>query len=168
MRALLLVAVLTLPATSHALFSKKKTSFETYNEGVRLLRERKFVDAQAKFEEVLKRRKMAEAHNNLAYCLRKQGAKHFDEALVHYNRAVQLRPELPEPYMYRGVLYVQLGRLEDARSDLAKLEALSAQLAVELQWVIENGREKEPERFFGVSGPLSVPKGTKPAGMLGE
>ena len=123
-----------------------------YNKGVKLMLDKKFVKAEKRFREALKiNERFAEAHNNLAYTLRKQGANHFDEALVHYNRAIELNPNLPEPYMYRGVLYVQMGNKSLARKDHEKLLAMGSPLAEELEYVVVNEREKEPEQFFGVS-----------------
>ena len=114
--------------------------------------EKKFVKAEKQFREALEiNERFAEAHNNLAYTLRKQGADHFDEALMHYNRAIELNPKLPEPYMYRGVLYVQMGNKSLALKDHEKLLAMGSPLAEELEYVVVNGREKEPEQFFGVS-----------------
>jgi len=92
----------------------------------------------------------AEAHNNLAFVLRKQGENHFEEALVHYRRALELKPDLAEAHMYLGVLYVQKGELDLARETYARLVSLDGTLADELDWVIEHGREKEPAQFFGV------------------
>ena len=83
--------------------------------------------------------------------MRKQGPEHFEEALGHYNRAIELKPKLPEPYMYRGVLYVQLNNKELAEQDYMKLQKMNSDLANELRYVIDNGKEKEPEKFFGVS-----------------
>jgi Tfp pilus assembly protein PilF len=54
--------------------------------------------------------KLAEAHNNLAFVLRKQGSVHFDEALKHYNRAIELNDKLAEAYMYRGLSIRPWGR----------------------------------------------------------
>ena len=123
-----------------------------YNEGTKLVFEKKFPEAQLKLAAaVAADPSMAEAHNNLAYALRKQGPANFEAALKQYNRAIELNPKLPEPFMYRGVLFIQLGRKADAETDLARLEALKSPLAGELRWVIENGREKEPEKFFGVT-----------------
>ena len=123
-----------------------------YNKGVKLMLDKKFVKAEKQFREALEiNERFAEAHNNLAYTLRKQGADHFDEALVHYNRAIELNPNLPEPYMYRGVLYVQMGNKSLALKDHEKLLAMNSPLAEELDYVVVNGREKEPEQFFGVS-----------------
>ncbi len=92
-----------------------------------------------------------QAHNNLAYTLRKQGADQFNKALFHYNQAIELDPSLPEPYMYRGVLHIQMGNPELAAADLEQLQELGSPLVEELEYVIEQGEEKEPEQFFGVS-----------------
>lgn len=123
-----------------------------YNEGVELMLEKNFVKAENQFRKALDRNEnFAEAHNNLAYVLRKQGADHFEEALSHYNRAIELKPEIPEPYMYRGVLHMQMGNKDLALKDHDKLLQMGSPLAAELEYVITNGREKEPEQFFGVS-----------------
>lgn len=92
----------------------------------------------------------APAHNNLAFVLRKRGEDHFAEALRHYNRAIELEPEMAEAFMYRGVLYAAMGELEKALADHARLLELAPDLAVELEWVIQHGREREPAHFFGV------------------
>ncbi len=157
----LLVAVVTAsPILAFAGASDEKpersSAVEVYNQGVRLMRSKKFRAAERKFQAALRDRPFAEAHNNLAYCLRKQGAKNYSRALQHYNRAIAMKPDMPEAYMYRGVLLMQLDRAEDARADLAKLKSLGSPLSSELAWVIEHGgKEKTPERFFGVNGRLS-------------
>ena len=87
----------------------------------------------------------------MAYTLRKQGPDHYAEALAHYNRAIELKPNLAEPYMYRGVLHIQMGSRSLALDDHRTLVGMNATLAAELKYVVENGREKEPEQFFGVS-----------------
>lgn len=95
--------------------------------------------------------KNAGAHNNLAFVLRKQGSAHFDEALQHYNRAIELNDKLAEAYMYRGVLYQAMGQNDLALADHARLLELGHEdLAAELEWVLDNGKEKEPPQFFGV------------------
>jgi tetratricopeptide (TPR) repeat protein len=135
--------------------SEVGSDMKYYNKGVKLMLNKKFSSAEKWFRKALaSREQFAEAHNNLAYVLRKQGADHFEESLKHYNRAIEIQPNLPQPYMYRGVLYVQMVKIDLAKKDHLKLKSLDASLAAELQYVIENGREKEPEQFFGVSRKL--------------
>ncbi|MEX1119971.1 MAG: tetratricopeptide repeat protein [Terrimicrobiaceae bacterium] len=95
--------------------------------------------------------KDADAFNNLAFVLRKQGSANFEEALKNYNRAIALNDKLAEAYMYRGVLYQAMGKKDLALADHARLLALgNSDLANELEWVLKNGKEKEPAQFFGV------------------
>jgi tetratricopeptide (TPR) repeat protein len=122
-----------------------------FNEGTKALFALRYAEAERQLRAAVRHREtFAEAHNNLAFVLRKQGADRFGEALQHYDRAIELNPGLAEAYMYRGVLYVQMADPEKAAADLETLRSLNANLAAELEWVIANGREKEPEQFFGV------------------
>jgi tetratricopeptide (TPR) repeat protein len=108
-----------------------------YNEGVKLMRDRHYAAAQEKFEQALALDDaLAEAHNNLAFSLRLQGAHNFERALTHYNRALELKPDLARAYMYRGVLFTQMGDLPRARADHAKLLALDQELAAKLERII--------------------------------
>ena len=125
---------------------------KSYNKGVKHMLAKKFAKAEKQYRKAIaQEERFAEAHNNLAYVLRKQGSQFFEEALKHYNRALEINPNLSEAYMYRGVLYVQMGDNDLAKQDLAKLKTMNPGLASELQFVITNGREKEPEQFFGVT-----------------
>ncbi|MEM6279601.1 MAG: tetratricopeptide repeat protein [Verrucomicrobiota bacterium] len=144
-------ALLFAPAGFAALSDLSKED-EAYNAGTKLLKKLEFVAAEKKLQEALKiKEAFPEAHNNLAFALRKQGEEKFPSALQHYHRAIELNPKLSEAYMYRGVLYIQMGKPDLAKADHATLSGLSTELAAELEWVIENGKEKEPEQFFGVT-----------------
>ena len=105
---------------------EKKASHDAatpYNQGVALMKAKRYAAAQAKFEAALKvNPRFAEAHNNLAFCLRKQSPANYNLALEHYNEAIKLNPNLAEAYEYRGVLYVEMNRKADAEKDLAKLK----------------------------------------------
>src|SRR6516165_2883509 len=121
-----------------------------YNEGVRLMKAKEFVRAQADFEQAVKLDpSFAEAHNNLAFCLRKQGSQNFQTSLEHYNKALALKPRLAQAYEYRGVLYMEMGRKADAEKDLATLKKLNAGLAGELEAYIKTG--KEGDDLYGAS-----------------
>ena len=108
-----------------------------YNDGVKLMVEQRYAAAQRKFEEALGADEgLAEAHNNLAFSLRMQGALNRERALRHYNRALELKPDLARAYMYRGVLFTQMGDLARARADHARLLVLDPQLAAKLERVM--------------------------------
>jgi len=108
-----------------------------YNDGVQLMLGKQYTAAQRKFEEALQLDEaLAEAHNNLAFSLRVQGAHNFDRALKHYNRALELKPDLARAYMYRGVLFTQKGDLVRARADHARLLKLDKDLAAKLGSII--------------------------------
>lgn len=127
-----------------------------YNKGVTLMLAKDFAKAEKQFRNALKiNDSFAEAHNNLAYTLRKQGAQYYAEALAHYNKAIELDSGLPEPYMYRGVLHVLMGNRDLALKDHETLLSLNPGLSLELEYVITEGREKQPEKFFGVSREIS-------------
>jgi tetratricopeptide (TPR) repeat protein len=109
----------------------------SYNDGVRLMLDKRYADAQSKFETALALdERLAEAHNNLAFSLRMQGARNFERALKHYDRALELKPDLAQAYMYRGVLFAQTGELRRAAEDHARLLKLDRQLAAKLEAVI--------------------------------
>jgi tetratricopeptide (TPR) repeat protein len=133
---------------------QENPAIKAYNEGVDLMKSKKFAQAQAKFEQAINADpKLAEAHNNLAFVLRKQGSQNFQQSLEHYNKAIQLKPSLAEAYMYRGVLYTQMGRKADAQADLTKLQKMNPHLAKELEDFIKTG--KEDDELYGAAKKVS-------------
>jgi tetratricopeptide (TPR) repeat protein len=105
-----------------------------YNEGVQVLLQKRFADAARLFEQALAHdESIAEAHNNLAFSLRMQSRDNFQRSLRHYNRALELNPKLAEAYMYRGVLFTQMGDMPRANADLERLKPLNPALADKLQ-----------------------------------
>jgi tetratricopeptide (TPR) repeat protein len=133
---------------------QENPAIKAYNEGVDLMKAKKFAQAQAKFEQAIKANpNLAEAHNNLAFVLRKQGSQNFQLSLEHYNKAIQLKPNFAEAYMYRGVLYTQMGRKADAQADLAKLQKMNPHLANELADFIKTG--KEDDELYGATKKVS-------------
>ncbi len=153
--ALLLCLSLTVASAALAAPGKKKEAPETtaeslYNEGVDLLTAGDYAKAADKFETAVEQRDdWAEAHNNLAYSLRRQGAENYDVALEHYNLAIELNPELAQAYHYRGVLHTLQGDEAKAKADHATLLKLDRELADQLMKVIASG--EEPEGMAGAS-----------------
>jgi hypothetical protein len=56
---------------------------------------------------------------------------------------------LAEAYMYRGVLYSQMGRKADAQADLALLKKMNGRLAKELEEFLQTG--KEDDELYGAT-----------------
>jgi Flp pilus assembly protein TadD len=107
------------------------------------MRDKHYAVAQEQFEQALTLDEtLAEAHNNLAFSLRMQGTHNVEQALQHYQRAIELKPDLAQAYMYRGVLFTQMGDLARARADHAKLLALDQALAAKLERVIAGAGER--------------------------
>ena len=130
--------------------SDTRPGVSQYNSGVKLMKKGKFEKAQKKFEAALaKNPKMADAHNNLGYALRKQGQENYAEALRHYDRAIELHAKLAEAYMYRGVLHMLMGNEEKALSDHRALTKLDRNLADALQAAIASG--EEPDGLEGLA-----------------
>jgi len=130
--------------------SAPETSF--YNDGTVLLFKKDWAGAQKQFEAAVAiNPDLAEAHNNLAYVLRKQGETNFAASLEHYNRAIELKPRMAEAYMYRGALYALSGRADLARADYDTLVKMKSKLAPHLKKIMDTGVEEEPEQFYGVT-----------------
>jgi tetratricopeptide (TPR) repeat protein len=130
--------------------SDSRPGVAQYNAGVKLMKKEKYAEAQAKFEAALaKNPNMAEAHNNLGYALRKQGTANYEQALSHYDRAIELDANLAEAYMYRGVLHMLMGNEAKALQDHRTLTRLDRGLADALQAAIASG--EEPDGLEGLA-----------------
>ena len=139
---LFLVAEAFAAGSSSAPAEDTRPGVAQYNAGVKLMKKGKYERAAKKFTAALKKNPdMAEAHNNLGYALRKQGSQNFEQALSHYNRAIELKTTLAEAYMYRGLLHALMGNEDKALRDHGKLTNLNRKLANALQAAIASGEE---------------------------
>jgi tetratricopeptide (TPR) repeat protein len=133
----------------------RQKAIESYNEGVQLLLAKRYGEAQRRFEQAIAGHEaIAEAHNNLAFSLRMQGAHNFELALRHYARALEINPRLAQAYMYRGVLYAQVGDMQRARADLETLRGLDRHLAARLEAAIAQDTARQERE--GISSQLDV------------
>jgi len=122
----------------------KDTAETVFNAGVKALEEGEYAAAADQFKKAVElKADFAEAHNNLGYCLRKQGGEHYDAALKHYNKALELNPKLAQAHHYRGVLHTLAGDEKAAKADHDALLELDRELADALMQVIASGEEPE-------------------------
>lgn len=153
------VAVLTVtsPAWAAGSSSQEETpdspeEVELYNEGTEHLKKGNWDQAALKLRRALDTKEdFPEAHNNLGYALRKMGGEFYEQALKHYDRALELDADLAEAHHYRGVLHVLMGNPDAALEDHAALEGSNPKLADQLQAVIEGGPDAA-EGDGGIAG----------------
>ena len=121
---------------------KGPDSATPYNEGIAFVKAHSYGAAVPKFEAALKANpNLPEAHLLAAFCLRKLGAANYPASLQHLNAALKLNPSMGEAYESRGVLYVKMGKKEDAEKDLATLKHINPKLTPGLEVAIKTGKD---------------------------
>ena len=135
--------------------SPREKALGIYNDGVALMLQKRYAEAQRRFEEAISvEESLAEAHNNLAFSLRMQSPAHNERALREYRRALELDPRLAQAYMYRGALHVQMGNVEGARADLQVLRGLDRALADKLEKVLADAAARDDRE--GLAGQIDT------------
>jgi tetratricopeptide (TPR) repeat protein len=113
-----------------------------YNQGIVLMKVKNYAAAVPKFEAALKANpNIPQAHLLAAFCLRKLGPSHYSASLQHLNAALKLNPKMGEAYESRGVLYVKMGKKEDAQKDLATLKQINPKMSPGLETAIKKGKD---------------------------
>jgi tetratricopeptide (TPR) repeat protein len=131
--------------------SSSKNERTLFNEGVKLMLDKKFYEASKKLKEAIAiYEAFPEAHNNLGYCLRKLGPKFYELSLKEYERALVLAPKQPEPYMYRGALHLLMNHKDLALEDYKTLVELKSALAPKLKSIIDGEKELDADSYSGV------------------
>src|SRR4051794_12048603 len=116
------------PTSSPSLSS---TAPRLTNEGLALSQRGDWPAAEVKYRAAIRAdRTIPEAWNGLGHALKMQAS--YDSAIVAYEEALRLRPKYPQALEYLGETYVAIGKLDEARAVLARLEPLDAQLAAQL------------------------------------
>jgi len=87
----------------------------------------------------------------------------FDEALREYNRAIQIQPDRPEPYYWRGQLLIRKGEQDRAIRDFERAIELNASYAAaydSLGWLYsQKGRDEEGIGYLNRSLELNPKNG---------
>ena len=113
-----------------------------YNQGIAFMKVKNYAAAVPKFEAALKANpNLPQAHLLAAFCLRKLGPSNYPASLQHLNAALKLNPKMGEAYESRGVLYVKMGKKEDAQKDLATLKQINPKMTPGLETAIKTGKD---------------------------
>jgi len=112
--ALCLLLTLSVAGCAHTATDKERSRARTRHDiGVAMLGQG---DVRAALRELLGAieldPELAEAHNALGLIF--HSMRRYDDALLHYNRAVFLAPKFSEAHNNRGVLLLAMGRYDDA------------------------------------------------------
>jgi tetratricopeptide (TPR) repeat protein len=101
-----------------------KTARDTgYTEAERAVKAREYEKAIAALEKLVAREpRNVDALNYLAYSHRELGR--FDTALSYYQQAMTINASHRGLNEYLGQLYIRMGRMDEARAQLAKLEKI--------------------------------------------
>lgn len=111
-----------------------------FQEGLDAQKKKDWRRAAQAYEAAIKQREaFPEAWNGLGYALRQQGK--YPEAIKAYDRALKLRPDYAEALEYLGEAYVKMGKLDDARAVLGRLEPLDKKEAAELRAAIDKAKK---------------------------
>jgi tetratricopeptide (TPR) repeat protein len=81
-----------------------------------------FDSALVTFEEVLEEYPYADVHNKAGLCLAMMGRT--EEALEHFDSALQLNPSYAEAHLNRGIILSELGRHEEAHAAFVKADEI--------------------------------------------
>jgi tetratricopeptide (TPR) repeat protein len=111
-----------------------------FQEGLDAQKKKDWRKASASYEGAIKQREaFPEAWNGLGYSLRQQGK--YADAIKAYDRALKLRPDYAEALEYMGEAYVKMGKLDEARAVLTRLEPLDKKEAAELREAIDKAKK---------------------------
>jgi len=113
-----------------------------FNQGMAFMKAKNYAGAVSKFETALKANpNLPQAHLLAAFCLRKLGPNNYSASLAHVNAALKLNPKMGEAYESRGVLYVKMGKKDDAQKDLATLRQINPKMTPGLETAIKTGKD---------------------------
>lgn len=101
------------------------SSNDQYKKAVKAIELKDFETAEKLLTEyVVKKAKDANGWNYLAYSQRNQGKN--DEAMKNYNTALTIDPDYKGALEYQGELFLKLGDMDAAKTNLTKLEKICA------------------------------------------
>ena len=114
----------------------KESASDLYKKATKQLKEEDYKSALKTLKKYTKsKKKDADGWTLLAFTNRK--LKNYSEAESLYTKALNLDPENTIAIEYQGELFVELGRIEEANANLAKLRELCPNSCEELEMLME-------------------------------
>ena len=114
----------------------KESASDLYKKATKQLKEEDYKSALKTLKKYTKsKKKDADGWTLLAFTNRK--LKNYSEAESLYIKALNLDPDNKVAIEYQGELFVELGRLEEANANLAKLKVLCPNSCEELEMLEE-------------------------------
>ncbi len=103
---------------------RKKKQFDPFEQVYKLIRLEKFAEAHEalRFITIPTRSKQADKYNLLGYTARKSG--NLKSAGEYYERALEINPEHIQALEYQGELFLQLGKIDQAKENLQKINEI--------------------------------------------
>ena len=98
------------------------TSKDPFAAVYQLIEAKKFAEAHKVLEILNVPTKQADKFNLLGFTARKSGD--LDKARAYYNRALEINPKHVRALEYQGELFLQLGKLADAKQNLEKIQRI--------------------------------------------
>ena len=98
------------------------TSKDPFAAVYQLIEAKKFAEAHKVLEILNVPTKQADKFNLLGFTARKSGD--LEKASDYYNRALQINPKHVRALEYQGELFLQLGKVTDAKQNLEKIQRI--------------------------------------------
>ena len=114
----------------------KESASDLYKKATKQLKEEDYKSALKTLKKYTKsKKKDSDGWTLLAFTNRK--LKNYSEAESLYTKALNLDPDNKVAIEYQGELFVELGRIEEANANLAKLRELCPNSCEELEMLME-------------------------------
>ena len=114
----------------------KESASDLYKKATKQLKEKDYKSALKTWKKYTKSKKQdSDGWTLLAFTNRK--LKNYSEAESLYTKALNLDPDNKIAIEYQGELFVELGRIEEANANLAKLRELCPNSCEELEMLME-------------------------------
>lgn len=150
--------------------NKDKAAYDNYQKAQKLAGEKKYIDAMSYVEQSIQQ----QPKENLFWEMKGQllmQQKKDTEAVAALDRAIQANPQYFKPYVYRGIAYKQLGKIDMAEKDLTTSQRyLPTQIATYYlgEVALAKGNRAQAAQYFQQAAQGGGEIGEAAKGQLGK